>query len=117
MSHLFAMNTALSNGEILSIPGDRVFGSPRTVTCQFFGSDAKFPLGPYKLATARRVPVLAIYVMKESARRYQVLIRELSALDEPLSAEALAQRFATETERVIRQYPTQWFNFYEFWDA
>jgi len=27
----------------------------------------------------------------------------------------LAQSFASELEGIVRRYPEQWFNFYEFW--
>jgi predicted LPLAT superfamily acyltransferase len=27
----------------------------------------------------------------------------------------LAQRFAEQLESIVRLYPTQWFNYYDFW--
>lgn len=122
MSHLYLMNNALSDGEILSIPGDRIFGSPRSVMCDFFGSKAKFPLGPYAVAMSHEVPVLGIFVMKESAFRYHVYIRPLSTSQFPQGisrkekAALLAQQYAHEMEEIVRKYPTQWFNYYEFWN-
>lgn len=122
MSHLFVMNNALSDGEILSIPGDRIFGSPRFVRCELLGASAKFPLGPYAMAVSHDVPVLSIFVMKETTHQYRVLIRPLqaSSADSHLSRQersaALAQQFANEIDDVVRRYPTQWFNYYEFWN-
>jgi predicted LPLAT superfamily acyltransferase len=29
--------------------------------------------------------------------------------------EQAAQRFATELEAVVKSYPEQWFNYYNFW--
>ena len=43
LSHIFALNNALADGEIASVPGDRVFGSQKTVECLFFGEMAKCP--------------------------------------------------------------------------
>ena len=40
MSHIFEMNNALANGEIVSIPGDRIFGSPKHLECKFFNGTA-----------------------------------------------------------------------------
>jgi predicted LPLAT superfamily acyltransferase len=121
MSHLILMSDALSSGEIVSIPADRVFGSPRYVECDFLGSRAHFPLGPYMLAIQRGVPTLAILVMKESAYRYQVYVRRVQTDDRKFAsrqekAANLAQHFAQEVEAVLRQYPEQWFNYYEFWN-
>ena len=121
LSHVFTLNEALENGEILSIPGDRNFGSARTLPCTFFGATAPFPLGPYRLALQRSVPVLAISVMKTSARRYSVCIERLDTQIAPdatrqTKPQQLAQLTANHIERMVRKYPTQWFNYYEFWD-
>lgn len=113
MSHIFLMNNALAEGQIVSIPADRVFGSPRTVDCRLLGAKARLPLGPFALATQRGVKALAIFVMKESAYRYTVHERPIEAGSE--APGALAQAFATEMEKMLRQYPEQWFNYYEFW--
>ena len=40
LSHIFMLNNALADGEIASLPGDRVFGSQKTVSCRFFGEPA-----------------------------------------------------------------------------
>lgn len=118
MSHLFAMSNALADGESVSIPADRIFGSPRHVECPLFGKAAKLPLGPFAIATQREVPVIAINVMKESAKKYHIYIKQLEA-EEPTAkerAQDLARLYAQNLESTIKDYPTQWFNYYEFWD-
>ena len=119
LSHIFLANEALANGEIVSIPADRIFGSPRFIECQFFGTKARFPLGPFAMALQRGVPVVAMMVMKEDTHRYKIYVREVKA-DEGLNtrreqAASLAQHFARELELVLRKYPEQWFNYYDFW--
>ena len=121
MSHIFLINDALASGEIVSIPGDRIFGSPRYVECDFMDSRARFPLGPYMMALQREVPTIATFVMKESAYRYQVYIRRIQTDDRQFAnrteqAANLAQHFASEIEAILKQYPEQWFNYYEFWN-
>jgi len=121
MSHVFVMNSALANGEIVSLPGDRIYGSPRFVECSFLGAKAHFPLGPYAMALQREVPTIAIFVMKESPYAYVCYIRQIKADDKPYAnrkdkAANLAQHFAQEMENVLKKYPEQWFNYYEFWN-
>lgn len=119
MSHIFAINNALASGEIVSIPGDRVFGSPRVVNCDLLGGRVSFPLGPYVIAAQRDVPVIAIFVMKETAYRYQVYIRRLDTTGKEFrrneKVQALANRFAEEMEGILKKYPEQWFNYFEYW--
>lgn len=112
MSHVFLINQALQEGHIISMPGDRIFGSPRSIACQFFGTTAKFPLGPFTLAIQRCIPVLAVFVMKTGIKSYKIYVRELDGNDK----ETLCQSFVAELEKIIKLYPTQWFNFYDFWN-
>ena len=118
MSHIFVMNSALADGESVSIPADRVVGEQKTVTCDFLGAPAKFPLGPFVLAAQREIVALSIHVMKETAKRYHIFIEQLSNQGNTIREKAanLAQQYASNIESVLRKYPEQWFNYYEFWD-
>lgn len=69
MSHLFVINQALADGEILSMPADRVFGSQKSFSIDFMGDKAKFPQGPFLIGALRNVPVLFVSVMKTAAQK------------------------------------------------
>jgi predicted LPLAT superfamily acyltransferase len=118
LSHVFALNNALAGGEIASLPGDRVFGSQKTVRCRFFGEPASFPAGPFILAVQRDAPILLVFVMKEGRRDYQVLLQRLPEAEGASKQERiqfLADAYAAALEAVVRRYPDQWYNFYDFW--
>ena len=66
MSHLFKINEALVNHEIVSMPADRVMGSSKTIPTEFLGKTAHFPSGPFAVATLRNLEVLAINVIRIS---------------------------------------------------
>ena len=122
LGHVLVMNQALADGEIISMTGDRNFGSQKSVSCRFFGAEADFPLGPYILAAQRDVPLLSIFVMKESIYRYRIFVNKVEepSSDRPLplraKAAALAQAFANQLEETVRHYPHQWYNYYNFWN-
>ena len=118
LSHLFALNAALDNGDIVSMPADRIFGSQKNIECQFFGSKAKFPMGGFAMAVQKEVAVLAVFVMKESMKTYHMFIREIKCDRQANKREQmaqLAQSFAVQLEDIVRRYPTQWFNYFDFW--
>lgn len=119
LSHMIRMSTALSEGHIVSISADRIFGSPRSVTCSFLGKNARFPLGPFAIAVQKNVPVVAVFVVKTSTKGYKIIIRriepDLAGLGRTQKMEAYARDFVKELETLTRQYPCQWFNFFEFW--
>ncbi len=118
MSHLFEISNALANGEIMSIPADRIFGSPRTVRCRLMGAEASFPVGPFATACQRDVPVLTIHVMKTGLHRYRIYIKTLAHTEGPMRQriQHLAGQYAATLEEVLYKHPTQWFNYYEFWN-
>ncbi|MBR5716449.1 MAG: acyltransferase [Bacteroidales bacterium] len=121
MSHIFLLNNVVRDGDIASIPGDRMFGSTKSVECQFMGRQAQFPMGPFQLAVVREAPIVAIFVMKESWTQYRIFVRRLglSLQGQPAAKRQhtalLAQEFATCLETIVRRYPEQWFNYFDFW--
>ena len=118
MSHLFALNAAIDNGDIVSMPADRIFGSQKSVECQFFGEKANFPLGGFAMAVQKEVSVLAVFVMKEGVKKYRVFLRAVECDNQAKKRDQmaqLAQSFATQLEDIVRRYPTQWFNYFDFW--
>ena len=118
LSHLFALNDALDNGESVSFPSDRLLGKQRTVTCEFLGAPAKFPMGPFALATQRDLPVLTVNVMKTSTKHYKVYVNRLQKEGETRQERinAYARQYVGHLEEALRLYPEQWFNYYEFWN-
>jgi len=58
--------------------------------------------------------------MKDSLYKYKVYIRKLDTeglalLKRQEKPRHLANAFAKELERILKLYPEQWFNYYEFW--
>lgn len=118
MSHLFKMEQALANGEIVSIPGDRVFGSAKTVKVRLLGADAELPMGSFSVPAMRGIDVLAVNVMKTGAKEYTAYIRQLSYDKDATrkkQVQQLADNYAAELEQMLTIYPAQWYNYFEFW--
>ncbi len=119
-SHIFDMHQALQRGEVLSIHGDRVFADSRTLQAPLLGADATFPEGPFRVAAVERLPVLTMFMLRTAHNTYELRIRGLSrpddsALSNRALAEQLLERYAAEIENALRDYPEQWFNFYDVW--
>ena len=120
MEHIFQMNAAIDRGEIVSMTGDRMLGSPKSFRCQFMGAEANFPMGPFALAVQKEVPIVAVFCMRGKWGVYNVYVRKITAapgLPPRASMQDMAQKFAAELESIVRLYPTQWFNYYDFWNA
>ena len=118
MSHVFLINEALINGEIVSMPCDRAFGSHKTVECLFLNGKADFPVGAFVIAQQYAVPVIALFAQKISASRYRVHVTRVPIPEEGNKREKInemTRSFANILEGIVMKYPEQWFNFYNFW--
>lgn len=118
MSHLFLIDRALADGEIVSIPADRVFGSPKTVTVNLLDGKADLPFGPFSVAAMRGLNVIAVNVMKTSMTGYTAYVTPLNYDHEAPRKQQVSQLaggFASELERMLKLYPAQWYNYYDFW--
>lgn len=118
MTHLFLVNEALANHETVSMPADRMVGAKKTIELDLLGAKAKFGLGPFSVATMCGLEVLAINVMKTSWRGYTIYIAPLHYDHQAPRKEQmrqLAESYVGEFERMVKMYPEQWYNFYDFW--
>lgn len=118
MSHLFEIDRALSDGETVSIPADRIWGSKKTLQKEFLGCEARFPMGPFTVAAMRGLDVLAVNVMKTSWTRYKIYVTPLEYdKDAPRCRQndQLLHAYVAELERLLMLYPTQWYNYFDFW--
>jgi predicted LPLAT superfamily acyltransferase len=109
-------------GALIAILADRVGREERSATVDFLGAPARFPTGPYLLASTLKLPVYLTFGLYESPRTYRLSCRpfaERVVLPRGRRQEALEEyvaRYAAAVEAKVRQAPDNWFNFYEFWE-
>lgn len=109
------MKIALNRGESVCFNGDRYIGKDNTALVDFLGAEARFPIGLFRVAAKCRVPVVFYYAMREAGRTYRFIFEEPQSGAKP-TAESLLADYTQSLERVVRKYPRQWFNFYDFWN-
>ena len=114
MSHIFKINDAIADNKIVCFTGDRYFEGVRSLKGTLLGAEATFPAGPFFIASRLKVPVLFVYVMKESRLHYHLYARvaEVKGRD----AQALLNAYTENMEQMLKKYPLQWFNYFNFWD-
>ncbi|WP_263649793.1 LpxL/LpxP family acyltransferase [Rasiella rasia] len=115
LSHIFEINAALAKNRVVCISGDRFLNKTKTLKAELLGKEALFPIGPFQIATRLQVPVLFVYVMREPKQHYHLYARKVKI--ERRDAQDLLNKFAKHLELVVKKYPLQWFNFYDFWDV
>jgi predicted LPLAT superfamily acyltransferase len=117
----------IEGGAIVAILADRApastgEGGARTVTARLLGSPARFPAGPYLLASMLRCPVYLTFGLYRDPNRYDLYCEpfaeriELPRKEREEALASYAQRYADRLEHYVRLAPDNWFNFYDFWE-
>ena len=111
---LLAGRAARTTHVVVAVQGDRALGTRGDVLIPFFGWPAPFPLGPFLLASAVGVPLVPAFCLLDADHRYAVKVAEPFAVPRGGEEEA-ARAWVAVLEDVVREYPTQWFNFFDIW--
>lgn len=119
LSHIYAISDAFNRNELVCMHADRFLPGNKTMSTEFMGHDAKFPVGPFLLAATFKVPVSYVFACKEGKLHYHFFaskIKDYSSFDKDRMMQEMLHDFAKEMETKLKQYPEQWFNYYNFWE-
>ncbi|MDN5925356.1 MAG: acyltransferase [Xanthomonadales bacterium] len=121
-STVLAMAEATAQGHVVALLGDRGRPDETMLRVPFLGAPAPFPIGPWMLATALKVPVIVCYGIYRGGNRYQLIFEHFA---DPISVKReqraavlhdLITAYAERLQHYTRRSPYNWFNFYDFWD-
>lgn len=113
LSHLIKIYTAIKRGDLVCMHADRYLEGANTELIDFLGKPAKFPLGPFKLIEKMKVPYSFVFALKEEKYNYFFSASKPS-LQSKKTARKIAEEFVTLLEQKVKDYPEQWFNYYDF---
>jgi KDO2-lipid IV(A) lauroyltransferase len=110
---------ALRRNEIVAIQLDRPLGMGGPKDVPFFGVSVPLPCGPFALARLSGAPMIPAFVPRVGRRHYVIRLGGTYGLGgerRGSSAETRAMEVVARVfEEIVREYPTQWFQFGSFW--
>ena len=118
MQAMLDIARALQNSEIVIIMVDRVKEANKTVEVDFLGRKTLLHSGGFEIAHMRKVPILGCDIIRSGDQQIKVQFSEIITSSKEKKAEIiqdLAQQYADFLDKVVREYPWQWFNFFDFW--
>jgi KDO2-lipid IV(A) lauroyltransferase len=120
MATAFRVRSAVERGRAVALLVDRAYPED-AVLVPFFGRMTPFLRSPALLARFCDCPLLPGFFLRNPDGSYRNVwgppLRADRALSPEQDAERMMGRVAAELERVVRDKPAQWFNFYRFWEA
>ena len=119
---LLAIGEALAQGHMVALLVDRPAPGEAVAPVPFFGAPAPFPPVPWQLASVLGAPVMLAFGLYRGGNRYDLRFEPFSdgeAVPRPqrqAHVAALIRRYAGRLEDLARQFPYNWFNFYDYWE-
>jgi lauroyl/myristoyl acyltransferase len=110
----------LREGGIVSMTGDRLWGSQSFVAVNFLGHEARLPDTPHLFALMSGAPLMTFFVHQEASGKYHITVskgRRVSALmraDRQKAVLASAQTYANELMQMACKHPFEWHHFEPF---
>ena len=106
----------LCEGDILLIAGDRISAENpnNTVTCKFLDKQCHFPLGTFRFAKSMKHKTFAIIALYIGNNTYEISLQQL---DLSKDTNEIVRQYSKFIEKNITRYPTQWYNFYNYFDG
>ncbi|MEO6284051.1 MAG: lysophospholipid acyltransferase family protein [Dyadobacter sp.] len=112
LSHIISIRNALINNEFVAIHSDRYLEGAKFIELDFFGKKAKFPYGPFVIASKFDAPVTFVFAAKDG--NYSYHLSATLPLIGRMKPEEIAKLYVAELERKVHEYPEQWFNYFNF---
>ena len=120
INYIFEISCAIHRGDIVSSPADRIIGSTRTVKVSLLAEQALLPAGPFAIGATYNLDVVELSVMKVRHDTYRIYVTPIEYDKNASRTEKIRQManaYIAEMERLVKLYPTQWYNFYDFWNT
>jgi predicted LPLAT superfamily acyltransferase len=120
---MLKVKKVLSNNEILCITGDRVSGREESIALPFLGGRARFPIGPFMLGAITGAPLIAVFSLRQGNDGFlfkvfaSISFDGVKRTERKTAVEKAAGRYVEILEEVVRKYPSQWFNMYDYWES
>ena len=115
LSHIIKINNALNDNEFIAIHADRHMEGMRFLEMDFLGKKARFPLGPFIIASKFNAPVTFVFALKEGLFHYN--LSATIPVQERLKPEEFARLYIEELEKRVKLNPEQWFNYFNFYQS
>ncbi len=114
LTHVVKINGALKNNEFVAIHADRYLEGAKYLELPFLGRVARFPLGPFLIASRFNAPVTFVFGVKKSNFVYH--LSATSPVTGKFSPSEIAAAFVKELESRVKDNPEQWFNYFPYFE-
>jgi predicted LPLAT superfamily acyltransferase len=110
---------ALINNEIVVMMADRTANNKSKLAIEFLGKKANFNKNPFQIAYKTNKPLLVYFIVLVGIQKYKVVHTYINIDKTKTEKEAIVialNQYVKKYEDMVKLYPNQWLNFYNFWE-
>jgi KDO2-lipid IV(A) lauroyltransferase len=108
----------LRNNELIALLGDRDF-TPGGIIEEFLGRESLIPKGPAGFSLKTGAPIVTGFMIRQKGDTFKLIFDDLiepySTGDDNQDLHNITKKFLRTIERYIKQYPSQWLMFRNYW--
>ena len=119
-THIYQIKEALDKGEYVCFQGDRFIKDQSAKTVRFLEKPAKFSYSLFQLTARFNVPIIFYFSMREKGMKYKfkfIFAKTDNNSKSEQNAEEIMDSYINTLEIILKEYPEQWFNYYDFWNV
>jgi predicted LPLAT superfamily acyltransferase len=110
----------INEGALIGVLADRSLDDVGSKRVNFLGSEAGFPMGPFRLAAMLQHPVYFMTGIFEGGNRYRVHLEPIADFSIPVENKETAVdqamlRYVELLAKHCNSSPYNWFNYFDFW--
>lgn len=115
MNAMMQIAAAIREKEMVIMAVDRITDPKHAVTVDFLGKETLFNAAPINIAKKLKAPFIGVNAIRTDDQELLIHISDIFQTKRSDDSAQLMQSYVSFLEEDVREYPLQWFNFYDFW--
>lgn len=119
---MLRIHARIEDGALVGVLADRSLGDEMRRPVKLLGTTADLPIGPFRMAAMLGARIIFMAGLYHGGNRYTIRFEPIADFsvvgrhDREAAIDAAMQAYAAALERCCHDAPSNWFNFFDFWN-
>lgn len=119
---MLKVHARLGEGALVGVLADRSLGDEARLPVDLLGSPASLPVGPFRMAAMLEARIIFMAGLYHGDNRYTIRFEPIADFSQvrrdqrEAAIRSAMLAYAAALERCCREAPSNWFNFFDFWN-
>ncbi len=113
LASVMQIKAALDRNEIVCFMADRYMTGSQTRRVRFLGHEVDMTITPFRIAKTLSVPITLYFIVRQNNSTYKIIFHNID-ISKCCTPQEMQDAYVFALEDVVRRYPHQWFNLYNY---